>query len=354
MMETERPYSAKIMIVDDEPINVALLQQIFEHAGYGRLCCLSDPRQVLLAVGHFEPDIILLDLHMPDLDGFAVMDQIAPMVPHDGFLPIVIITADVTPKTKHKALAAGASDFVTKPIDRLEVLLRTQNLLRTRALHRTVQLQNEHLEGRVRERTRQLEHAHREIVQRLALAGEYRDDNTHRHTERVGALSAAIAAMLGQSSETVELLRLAAPLHDIGKIGIPDSILLKTDRLTAEEFEVMRAHTTIGADILKRSESPLLRLAEEIALTHHERWAGGGYPRGLAGEEIPLCGRIVAVADVFDALMRERPYKKAWPVDRAVEEIRRMSGQHFDPRVVAAFLEVLESSEQPAVRDLAA
>jgi putative two-component system response regulator len=233
-----------------------------------------------------------------------------------------------------------------------EVLLRIRNLLRTRFLHIEVQHQNHVLEERVRERTRELEEAHHailnhtqdlreaqiETIERLAAAAEYRDDDTGQHVHRVSQNCARIALALNWPDASIDLLRKASPLHDVGKIGIPDHILLKPGKLTSEEWETMKAHTLIGASILSGSRFPLLQMAEEIALTHHEKWDGTGYSPGLCGEAIPVSGRIVAVADVFDALTHERPYKKAWPVNEAIGEIRSQSGRHFDPAVVEAFL----------------
>jgi HD-GYP domain-containing protein (c-di-GMP phosphodiesterase class II)/CHASE3 domain sensor protein len=197
---------------------------------------------------------------------------------------------------------------------------------------------NARLERRVLQRTRDLQGARVELLKRLALAAEFRDDETHEHTERVGRSAGRIARAMGLNAEVVALLELAAPLHDVGKIGIPDEILLKPARLTEEEYEAIKSHTRMGADLLAESNSPVLQMGEAIALNHHERWDGTGYPRGLAGEDIPLVGRIVAVADVFDALTHARQYKEPWPVDLAVDEIRSESGHHFDPAVVEAFL----------------
>jgi putative two-component system response regulator len=211
------------------------------------------------------------------------------------------------------------------------VLLRIRNLLQTR-FHSLL------LESQVRERTEELEKAQIETLQRLAQAAEYRDDDTGLHTRRVGATCGQLAALLGFPPKQVELIIRAAPLHDVGKIGIADGVLLKPGKLTDEEFDIMRKHTIIGATMLSGSGSPWLQLAEEIALSHHERWDGRGYPRKLAGEEIPLIGRIVAVADVFDALTHERPYKTAWPVADAIAEISAQSGKQFDERVVQAFM----------------
>jgi putative two-component system response regulator len=283
---------------------------------------------------------VLLDLHMPKLDGFTVLDAIRPHL-GIGYLPVVMLTADSNSDTKRRALASGVKDFLLKPFDATEVVLRIQNLLETRSLYSTIRHQNAQLEQNVAERTRQLEQAQLEILQRLAAAAEFRDDETGEHTQRVGELAARLAMRLRLSVDRVDLIRRAAPLHDVGKIGIPDSILLKMGKLTPEEFDVVKTHTTIGARILSGGKFPLLRLAEEIAFSHHERWDGTGYAN-IAGTDIPLAGRIVTVADVFDALTQQRPYKPAWPVADAVAEIERQRGRQFDPGVVDAFMHVVE------------
>lgn len=330
--------SAKILIVDDEQGSIRLLERTLREAGGGQLALKSttDPRRALPLYEEFQPDLILLDLQMPHLDGFEVMRQLQARVPKDGYLPILILTGDVSDETKKKALALGAKDFLTKPFDPAEILLRINNLLETRLLHARLHEQMESLEEKVLERTRELEEVRIEILDRLALAAEYRDDATGRHTRRVGRTSATLARYLGHAQEFIELIRRAAPLHDLGKIGIPDQILLKAGKLTPEEFELLKTHTTIGAKIAGNSRHKLLQMAEEIALYHHERWNGTGYAR-VAGEAIPLPARIVTVADVFDALTHDRPYKKAWPVEKAAAEIERQSGRQFDPQVVEAF-----------------
>jgi putative two-component system response regulator len=329
---------AQILLVDDHEANVRLLERILQQAGYTNLRRTTDPRQVLSLFAEVQPDLVVLDLHMPHLDGFAVLDQLRPLIPAGTYLPILVLSADITRDAKQRALQMGAKDFLTKPLDQVEVLLRIKNLLETRFLHRALRAQNQQLEQRVRERTRSLEGAQLEILERLARAAEYRDDDTGEHTERVGRIAALLARAMGLREAEVELVRRAAPLHDVGKIGIPDEILLKPGKLTASEFAEMQTHTTIGVKILSGSHFPILQLAAEVALTHHERWDGSGYPHGLAREAIPLPGRIVAVVDVFDALTHERPYKAAWPVGAAVAELRRQRGRQFDPTVVTAFL----------------
>ncbi|MFY9587943.1 MAG: HD domain-containing phosphohydrolase [Actinomycetota bacterium] len=329
---------ARVLIVDDEPANVTLLHKILTRAGMDNLKEVTDPRQVLPLFQSFEPDLILLDLNMPHIDGFAVMRQLSTR----PYVPILVLTADITSEAKQRALAAGAKDFLVKPFDPVEVLLRIENLLESRFLHVRLQNQNVELEERVRARTHELEVARLEILDRLAIAAEYRDDETRDHTRRVGQNAMLVARELGLSDDTAEMLGRAAPLHDLGKIGIPDAIRLKPGKLSIPEYEVMKTHTTIGASILAGVRSPLLQLAEEIALTHHERWDGAGYAR-LEGKAIPLAGRIVAVVDAFDALTHDRAYKPAWPIDEALDEIRRSSGTQFDPEVVMAFLSAIEA-----------
>jgi putative two-component system response regulator len=252
---------------------------------------------------------------------------------------VLVLTADATQEVKRRALRSGARDFLTKPYDVDEVLLRIANMLDIRFLTMRLTDQNAALEDRVLERTRELEEAHIETFERLALAAEYRDDDTGQHTRRVGRMASLLAQELGLDVERVERLERAAGLHDIGKIGVPDGILLAPRKLTPEEFEVVKTHTVIGASILSGSRSPLMLMSEEIAWSHHERWDGTGYA-GVVGADIPLVGRITTVADVFDALTHERPYKEAWPLDEAIAEIRRQRGQQFDPRVVDAFVAI--------------
>ena len=291
----------------------------------------------------FRPDLILLDLHMPHRDGLAVMDELN-QIAEASYLPILMLTGDDTQEAKREALSRGAKDFLNKPFHSDEVLLRINTLLETRFLYLQIQSQNQILEAKVRDRTRELESAQIEIIERLARAAEFRDDNTGQHTERVGQMAALLARQVGLPDPQVSLIRRAAPLHDVGKIGIPDSILLKLGKLTPDEFALVKTHTTIGARILSGSRFTILRLAEEIAFNHHERWDGDGYA-GVAGSAIPLAGRIVAVADVFDALTQNRPYKAAWPVNDAIAEIERQRGKQFDPALVDAFLRVIEQRE---------
>jgi putative two-component system response regulator len=336
---------ARVLVVDDQPSNVEILERLLRAAGLVHVIGTSDPRAALRLFLDHRPDLVLLDLHMPGHDGFQVLGEITPHIREDEFLPIVFITADDSHSVKKRALAVGAKDFVNKPFDRTEILLRLRNLLEARFLYVALQAQNDLLERKVRDRTTELEDAQKEILYRLTLAAEFRDDDTMQHMHRVGRVSAQIGAEMGLSAETVRLLRLAAPLHDLGKIAIPDQILLKFARLDEEEYAAMRAHTAAGAELLSGSAHGLLQMAEQIALTHHEHWDGSGYDRALKGDEIPLVSRIVAVADVFDALTHSRPYKPAWSITNALEEIAGQSGKHFDPGVVEALVRIVARGE---------
>ncbi len=333
---------ARILVVDDQESNVVLLERLLRVKGYTHIETLTDSRQ---AVGRFEatrPDLVCLDLRMPHLSGLQVLEQLQPLIGAGDYVPILILTADTAPETKQTALSMGAKDFLNKPFDGVEALLRIHNLLETRFLYRELRAQNDRLDQKVRERTRELEEAQHEILSRLALAAEYRDDQTGEHTRRVGHLAALLARELGLNDDEVELIPQASPLHDIGKIGIPDAVLMKPGRLTPAEFEVMKSHTEIGARLLSGSRFPLLRLAEEIARTHHEWWSGNGYC-GLAADQIPLASRIVTVADTFDAITHDRPYRAGASIRMAVEELRREAGRQFDPAVVDAIARVLEA-----------
>jgi putative two-component system response regulator len=331
---------ARILIVDDDPANVDVLRRLLDRAGFSRVESTNDPRDAADLYVRFRPDLILLDLHMPHLDGLAVMDELN-QIAEASYLPILMLTGDKTQGARQEALSRGAKDFLNKPFQAEEVLLRIGTLLETRFLYLEIQSQNHILEAKVRDRTRELEAAQIEIIERLALAAEFRDDNTGQHTERVGQMAALIAKQAGLPDSQVSLIRRAAPLHDVGKIGIPDAILLKLGKLTSDEFALVKTHTTIGARILSGSRFPILRLAEEIAFNHHERWDGEGYAN-ISGDAIPLAGRIVAVADVFDALTQQRPYKAAWPVGEAMAEIEQQRGRQFDPTLVDAFLRIVE------------
>lgn len=324
--------NSHILVVDEDPANVPMLEQCLDEAGYLHVHSLSDPTRVVAVCEEVSPDIVLLDLN-----GYDVLKQLRRS--EGGCLPILVFTADATAESRNTALKCGANDFLTKPGDPTEVLLRVRNFLETRHLKKELQDQGTYLQERIDD----LENSRLETLERLARAADYRDDETGAHTRRVGVMSSAIAKFLDSPDADPLLLEMAAPLHDLGKIGIPDSVLLKPGRLSSSEFAIMKTHTTIGAQILAGSESDVLKVAEVIALTHHERWDGGGYPQGLSKTDIPLAGRIVAVADVFDALTHERAYKRAWTVYDAINEIVKGKQTHFDPDVVTAFTSCMEA-----------
>jgi putative two-component system response regulator len=339
---------ARILAVDDQVQNVTIIERLLRRAGFDHVITTTHPQQARPLFEQHRPDLVLLDLHMPDLDGFGVLDQLMPLLPQGGILPVVFITADADTHLKKRALSLGAQDFVHKPFDATEIVLRIRNLLEARYLYLALQAQHETLEARVQERTEELEQAQLDILHRLSRAADFRDDDTMQHTERVGRLSVAIARELGMEPEEVDLLRLAAPLHDLGKIALPDSILLKGGGLSDDEFAMVKTHTQIGARLLSGSTHPLLQMAEEIARTHHEQWDGSGYLEGLNGESIPLVSRIVAVADVFDALTHARTYKKSWPLQEVLDELQRQKGRQFDPGVVDALLRIVARGDLTA------
>jgi putative two-component system response regulator len=343
-MVEDQILAASILMVDDEESNLELLRRILEPVGFQDLRETADPFKVLPLCQLDQPDLVLLDIAMPGKNGFEVLGEIREYMGEEEYLPVLVLTSDHSPDTKRQALSAGAQDFLTKPLSPAEVRLRVRNLLETRFLHLALRDHNRLLEERVRERTAELEEAHKEILARLARAAEYRDDETGEHTRRVGRLSGAIAQEMGLDPDEVSLIQRVAPLHDVGKIGIPDEILLFPGRLSPEQVIVMRTHTEIGGNLMGGSGIPLLDLAEEIARTHHERWDGSGYPAGLSGESIPIAGRIVAVADSFDAVTHRRPYKPACPAEDGWREIAGKGGSDFDPAVVGAFTTVLRST----------
>lgn len=333
-------FGARIFIVDDEAANLKLLDKMLSGQGYSQLVTIQDAREVVSRYHEGRPDLVLLDINMPHLDGYQVMAQLKalgdPLSP-----PVIVLTAQHGHDHLIRALAAGARDFVGKPFDRNELLMRVRNLLEAQLAHRFLHEQRGVLESLVRERTRELQETRLQVIRRLGRAAEYRDNETGFHIIRMSQVSSRLAAALGWADEACELLLNASPMHDIGKIGVPDNVLLKPGKLDADEWEIMKSHAVIGADLLAGDDSDLLRLAREIALAHHEKWDGTGYPYGLQGDAIPQSGRIVAVADVFDALVSVRPYKRAWSTDDATAFIREQSGRHFEPRIVEAFQDIL-------------
>ncbi|MGK2961951.1 MAG: HD domain-containing phosphohydrolase [Gemmatimonadaceae bacterium] len=331
--------AARILVVDDDEVNLRLLRRILAANGYNTVHTTTEGSEVVKLVEELQPDLLLLDLHMPPPDGFALLNALGPLIDKPGLMPVLVLTGDATPEAKRRALTMGARDFLAKPFDSTEAMLRIGNLIETRLLYRELEGQNLLLETKVAERTEELEQAQLEIMERLARAAEYRDDETGRHTQRVGVMAAELAQAMGLDSHTVDLIERAAPLHDIGKIGIPDAILLKPGNLTPEEMAVMRTHPRIGAQMLSGGRSELMMMAERIAMNHHECWDGSGYPNRLAGSKIPVEARIVTVADCIDALTHNRPYRTAWPLKAVIEEVHRCSGTQFDPEIVSAMIE---------------
>jgi putative two-component system response regulator len=338
--------AARIVVVDDDEPTLRVMARMLTRAGYRRVTTTDRPENVAALCDRLSPDLVVLDLHMPQLDGFGVLQQLRRRVRGPDRLPVIVLTGDDSTEGRRRALGLGARDFVNKPIDAVELLLRIRNQLEARDMQRQLEENSVMLDLRVAERTERLERAHLDMLERLALTAECRDDDTSEHAQRVGRSAALIATEMRLDQRTVDLIRVAAPLHDIGKVAIPDEILHKPGPLTMEEYELMKTHVTVGGRLLGGGKTPALRLASQIALCHHERWDGGGYPFNMAGEDIPLVARIVALADVFDVLTHERPYKGAWPVDKAIAEVERECGAHFDPSVVAAFMRL----DHPALR----
>jgi len=333
--------NASILIVDDEAANVRLIEKILAAKGYTNIVSTQDSLQVVPLYQQHNSDLILLDLDMPKLDGYGVMDQLNKQA-GDILPPILVLTAQHTQSYRQRALDNGARDYVTKPFDVEELISRVRNLLEVQMAHKFMRVQNEILEQKVQKRTQAIHETRLQVVRHLGRAAEYRDNETGLHIIRMSNIASLLAKAVGMSNYECDLVLNASPMHDIGKIGIPDYILLKPGKLEADEWAVMQTHVQIGADILAGDGSELMVMAHDIALTHHEKWNGKGYPNGLKGEEIPLVGRVTSIADVFDALTSERPYKKAWSIDEAISFIKSEAGEHFDPKLVELFIENLK------------
>jgi len=343
-------WNSKILIVDDEPINVKLVRKYLKMQGYHNFVTTTESPQVLEVVERERPDLLLLDLMMPIKSGLDVLREVRG-VPEGRHLPVIVLTALNDRSVRLQALELGAADFLSKPLDVAELMPRVRNVLMAKAYQNRLAGHSAELEAAVAKRTWQLERARLEVVHCLARAAEFRDDDTGRHVARVGKYAGIIARNLEQPAAWCALLELAAPLHDIGKLGISDAVLLKPGKLDAGEWELMRRHCLLGQKVLSPIDdsldaggralsgghSPLIEMARSIAMTHHEKWDGTGYPQGLAGLQIPLEGRITAVADVFDALTSQRAYKPAFSLERSFEIIAEGSGTHFDPLVVEGF-----------------
>lgn len=326
-----------VVILDDNQINVTLMEHLVRKLDGCRSVPFLDPDAALAWCRDHEPDLVVVDYMMPGMDGIQFLERLRSQ-PGKDEVPVLMITASTERDVRYQALDFAFSDFLNKPVDRTEFLSRSRNMLALRSSRRQLADRAEWLAAEVRKATREILDRERETIVRLSKAAEFRDPETGAHILRMAHYSRLIARKLGLPADQQQLILDAAPMHDVGKLGTPDHILLKPGKLTPDEFEIMKHHAEHGFQILKGSSSAVLQAAAEIARTHHEKFDGSGYPRGLKGEFIPLFGRIVAVADVFDALTSERPYKPAWPVERARELIEGGAGQHFDPACVAAFL----------------
>lgn len=325
----------RILLVDDTKANIDILVQTLKQE-YKLGVALSGQKAIDYTRAN-RLDLILLDILMPGMDGFEVCLRLKenPLTRH---IPVIFITAIDDPQHKRKGLEIGAVDYITKPFDISEVKARVKTHLSLKITQEELSNSNLILEEKIRARTRELKETQVEIIKRLSLASKYRDNGTGQNVTRISRMAELLGRSAGLSPEEAETLALSSVLHDAGKIGIADSILLKKGKLTTEEWKIMKGHTNIGSRLLSGSSSKLIQDAETIALSHHEKWNGSGYNRGLKGEEIPLISRIVGICDVFDALISERPYKKAWPVSKAFEEIKNKSGIDFDPNLVTIFL----------------
>ena len=345
----------RILIVDDEEGNRVLLADVAKDLGY-EVETAADGFEALAKL-KFDIDLVLLDAAMPGMDGFEVARRIRADAT-SGDIPIAMVTGLTSKKDRLRAVEAGANDFISKPVDQTEISVRTASLLKMKQAQDGLKRHQAELEKTVEKRTadlrralqemadaqRKAHQAHLDTIERLAVASEYKDEDTAAHIHRIGEYCGILGRRLNLSPSEVETLTHAAPMHDVGKIGIPDAILLKPGKLDESEWETMRQHTTIGARILAGSSSELLRAGEVIAQSHHEKWDGSGYPKGLAGEEIPLWGRICAVADVFDALATDRPYRKAMPNEEVLRIVKEGRGKHFDPRLPDVFLADLDEA----------
>ena len=351
--------NAHVMVIDDEAINIKLVRKVLSEVGFSNFIGVTDSVTAIEEIREGSPDILLLDIMMPHVNGLEILEAVKA-TPGLRHIPVIILTASSDRKTKLEALELGALDFLAKPVDRMELVPRIRNALSIKSYQDKLSRNNEELERRVEERTREVALSRLEVVHCLGRAAEFHDDISGGHVVRVGLYASLIAEALGLNDAQVQLIELAAQLHDIGKIGVSKTILQKPGTLTPEETELVQAHCVIGKEMLAKmgktqakyhesssnlaskqlqeGQSPLIQMAARIALTHHEHFDGSGYPLGLSGISIPLEGRITAIADVFDALSCERPYKQAFPISECFEMLEKGRGKQFDPEVLDAFL----------------
>jgi putative two-component system response regulator len=334
-----------ILVVDDQPQNIELLEAHLVPRGY-KIVKAANGEEALGKLSANQIDLILLDVMMPGMDGFEVTRRVR-RDEKNRLLPIILVTALRETEDRVKGIEAGCDDFLSKPIDKMELLARVQSLLKVKNYNDLMSDYQKKLEFEVTKRTKELKHAFEMIkeasldtIYRLSMASEYKDKDTGSHIKRMSNYCAAIARHMGLGEITVETILYAAPMHDLGKIGIPDQILMKPAKLAPLEWEIMKQHTIIGARILKGSDAKFIKLGESIALCHHEKWDGSGYPNNLKGIEIPIASRIAAIADVFDALTSKRPYKEPFPMEQSLTIIKEGRGSHFDPDVVDAFFAI--------------
>ena len=327
----------KVLIIDDSDINLTLIKALVLKLGECEPILFENPLKALEWCQENVPDLVIVDYMMPEMDGLKFISAFRALHGRDE-IPVLMITANDQKDIRYEALIGGANDFLIKPIDRVEFSARARNMLSLRTGQKFLADRAKHLATLVEERTSDIREREKELIFRMSRAAEFRDPETGAHIQRMAHYAQIIARGLDLGEAMQKLVLQAAPMHDVGKIGIPDYILLKPGKLTHEEFEVMKGHARIGHELLKDSGSEILRAGAEVAISHHEKFDGSGYPQGLKGSQIPLLGRIVAVADVFDALTSERPYKRAWSLEDACRFLEEGRGKHFDPLCVEAFL----------------
>ena len=343
---------ATVMVIDDQITSRIILETIIQSVGDNiKVLSFTNAKDALKAAANNPPDLITVDYKMPEMDGVEFTRRLRKM-PSCVDIPVIVITIMEEKSVMYQALEAGATDYLNKPVDHYECKVRCRNLLTLRRQQLIIKNRAVSLETKVQEAVEQTHVREMETLSRLAKAGEFKDGMTGEHIRRIASISRNIAEEIGMGKEFCDVLEVAAPMHDIGKIGIPDSILLKKGSLDEEEFEVMKTHSEIGYEILKDSPSPYLQMGAIIARHHHEKYNGDGYPMGLKGQDIPVEARIVAVADVFDALLSRRPYKEAWDLDKAMQVMTKEKVQDFDPDCVRALQNRMQSilSEKESIQ----